>query len=83
MRYVGVACPRCDAHHEYLLSGETARHLRQCPDCRGWFVRDTAAEETTFLDDPPQCPVAGCEETLSAEALPVHVIERHDASLSG
>ena len=81
MRYVTVECPRCGAAHQYLLDAAAERHLRRCPDCAGWFVRDEGRGRVASLGEPPICPVDGCDETLAADELPVHVIERHDASL--
>ena len=82
MRHRRVTCPRCSSLHEYLLSADDDHHLRQCPDCGGWFVHHDDTDVTEFLEDPPRCPVEGCDETLPPEQLPVHVIEVHDGELA-
>ncbi|GGN09292.1 hypothetical protein [Halarchaeum nitratireducens] len=82
MRATTVECPRCEAAHEFFLQDEE-RHLRQCPDCDGWFVFAEAESglKRTALDDPAACPVAGCEERVDADDLPAHVVDTHDGSL--
>lgn len=85
MRPITIDCPRCASTHEFFLRNDGDRHLRQCPDCDGWFLfsetTDADGGSVEALGDPPTCPVAGCEETVDADALPEHVIAEHGASL--
>ena len=77
MPYARLTCPRCSSFHEYLLSRDDEDHLRQCPDCHGWFLHHDETDVTEFLGDPPACPVCGA----TPDRLAVHVIEVHDGDL--
>lgn len=83
MRPTTIDCPHCESTHEFSLRDNDVRHLRQCPDCEGWFVFSETATDGRLeaLDDRTTCPVAGCERTTDADALPRHIIAEHDATL--
>ncbi len=33
------------------------------------------------LNQPPTCPINGCDKTIDPEKLPTHIIENHDGTL--
>ena len=86
-----VACPACETSHQFYLSADDDRHLRQCPACDRWLIAAEAADHEGVesadmrvreLDDPPTCPVDGCSASPPSEELPVHLIDVHDGSLA-
>lgn len=89
MDYTAFKCPHCRTHNQCILSTKYEKHLRQCSGCERWFVvtRDQVGSKIEHhidsLEEPPTCPVDGCEQTVSVDSLPPHIIESHEGELTG
>lgn len=88
MEYTSYECPHCEARTQWILGPDREKHLRECHGCNRWFVLAEGDADrrgdwrVDSLDEPPTCPIDGCEDTVAADELPPHIIDAHEGTLA-